>query len=892
MPDEIDALISIFGLVKPPPNKIGYGSLFGEVVAQALDDNFAYLAGNQPGGGNIANVKNYGAKGDAVRNPTTGAWTGTDDTVAFQKWEADASAKKLVRYIPEGNYIVKARITRDDGQGFQHDSNVLVYGDGQGLSVIVDQIDHNVSFNALWRYSGVTDEDTSIVSYITANANAGDITLTVNDSSFLAPDMWTLLIDHSQKVIEHLHGSVTCCVGQPARIKDIVDATHVTLYGAVEFDLVADAGDPINGTTIRRFTAPAVNIYFRDLSVVTDPTLTYRVTDMVFQPRRAVGVSFRNITIDMPGYTAQTDEYGLTDCIVWRVQDCRSNRRYDSDFGPSYSVAVGGSFFGVCTGHIMTGGRHLSDGGPTSLNGIEAAHNLFSSCNAYGTDNAVINTHTGARNFTWNDFTATGSGNVGLPGDAAAQPRGRFCTINNLKASAYFVGIYLVEGENTRVYGGELENCGTGVILDRNPGAIVEGVKFLNPRDNAVHINPSPDTTGYWLKDLTVIGNPSGAVVACEGAWDSSWRIDNLLAPDATLLFDGVPADYAWTNLGEVTTGEVSINPQTSAFFEYTNGGAHTLLPPVGFGNSTLDVVNTASPGAITTSLWSKVTGAFTTDTYASFRCNVSAGPAGTLLNINDTTFHQSLITTLTALGLTTGLELCLDLGDTDCYPGTGTAVADLSGNSPAGFSFGGTGLTFAGDADGLSANEYLDFAGTSWLTYAAANTAWMNALHKSGATWTVIALIWAETLGAQQVIMGDEGTDPTHVGAMWGTNQTDGTAIQIANGSGTVGLSAFDDRKAIWAPGVWGFHAMSFDSTVPNSTLMYANGASRAIPSTITSPSAAASTFPLQLGADGAGGHALSAGSRLGQFAIWNSAFSLAQLNSLFSILRQRYGI
>jgi hypothetical protein len=70
--------------------------------------------------------------------------------------------------------------------------------------------------------------------------------------------------------------------------------------------------------------------------------------------------------------------------------------------------------------------------------------------------------------------------------------------------------------------------------------------------------------------------------------------------------------------------------------WDYTNNGAHTLAPGANTGSIILDITNGASAGAITTSGWTKVVGAFDTVNAHKFRCFCSIGAGGSLLTIQN----------------------------------------------------------------------------------------------------------------------------------------------------------------------------------------------------------------------------------------------------------------
>lgn len=86
--------------------------------------------------------------------------------------------------------------------------------------------------------------------------------------------------------------------------------------------------------------------------------------------------------------------------------------------------------------------------------------------------------------------------------------------------------------------------------------------------------------------------------------------------------------------VGTVSSGTTTLNPGMRPVWDYTNGGAHTLAPGANKGTVQLDITNNASAGAITTSGYTKVIGAFDTTNAHVFRCWSSVGAGGSLLVI------------------------------------------------------------------------------------------------------------------------------------------------------------------------------------------------------------------------------------------------------------------
>lgn len=87
-------------------------------------------------------------------------------------------------------------------------------------------------------------------------------------------------------------------------------------------------------------------------------------------------------------------------------------------------------------------------------------------------------------------------------------------------------------------------------------------------------------------------------------------------------------------NLGTISSGTVTPDPGARPFQHYTNGGAHILAPHTNVGSTVVDVTNNASAGAITTSGFTIVTGAFDTTNAHKFRCFITIGNGGSLLQI------------------------------------------------------------------------------------------------------------------------------------------------------------------------------------------------------------------------------------------------------------------
>jgi hypothetical protein len=89
-------------------------------------------------------------------------------------------------------------------------------------------------------------------------------------------------------------------------------------------------------------------------------------------------------------------------------------------------------------------------------------------------------------------------------------------------------------------------------------------------------------------------------------------------------------------SLGTVSSGTVTPLATTNGNFNhYTNNGAHTLAPPAGVCSMVVEVLNSASAGAITTSSFTKVTGdSLTTTNGHKFHLFITKSQNYSLLNV------------------------------------------------------------------------------------------------------------------------------------------------------------------------------------------------------------------------------------------------------------------
>lgn len=256
---------------------------------------------------------------------------------------------------------------------------------------------------------------------------------------------------------------------------------------------------------------------------------------------------------------------------------------------------------------------------------------------------------------------------------------------------------------------------------------------------------------------------------------------------------------------------------------------------------------------------------------------------------------QQTLFQAITAAGLTSNLQLCLDAGDAASYT-SGTKWLDRSGNGYD-FFLGTDGTTDAPTLNGGAGNRGAYWSGvTKYFTYDTTNEVWMQNLHKDNAAFTCIYIMYAA--GTNPAAFGtSDGTVATNIGVSFYVASTSPPKIYVANGTGGAALEVNGDTT----PAANAYHMVGVslnEATGAGGGFLYTDGAynqvsaSDTFNSAYSSPSASSATYKMNVAALGNGGTPLSANERLGAIAIWSSALTKANLDSIFALQRARYGI
>jgi hypothetical protein len=237
--------------------------------------------------------------------------------------------------------------------------------------------------------------------------------------------------------------------------------------------------------------------------------------------------------------------------------------------------------------------------------------------------------------------------------------------------------------------------------------------------------------------------------------------------------------------------------------------------------------------------------------------------------------------------GLTANLNLLLEAGSRASWPGQQGEQRwfDVSGG---GYDF-FTGFDstvaindpiFNGVVGGASLSEYWSFAGNQFFTYDSTNEPWMDAMHKAGAKFTVLTLVYPG-------IDPPPPSTPRFMGdANSATNLHNGFDLGVGPG-GTVRMNIWNNGAAqtfdgtVITLGQWSVQAIAVDEAASSGLFLNA-GTAKTFNAHYTNPSTLTATDTLQIGAVGRGVGAALTGTRLSFVAIWSVALTQAQLTAL----------
>ena len=257
---------------------------------------------------------------------------------------------------------------------------------------------------------------------------------------------------------------------------------------------------------------------------------------------------------------------------------------------------------------------------------------------------------------------------------------------------------------------------------------------------------------------------------------------------------------------------------------------------------------------------------------------------------------RHDMLTVVRNLGLSNGLQLCLDAGHEDSLPSGSTKWLDLSGN---GYDFlrgtttgaDPTDPTINGTAGARSTGEYLSFDGGDYLLYDTSNETWMQNVHKDNAIYTFATWYYPGIAGAGARVWGT-GDNADSTGFRAFTNPDDSWGFNVRSDAGG-GVSVYALGGSVLNVAAWNFIAISVNEPGGQAVIVTNDNFAEDGSAAYSSPSASAfSTYTMQIGASGAAGQ-LSNGSRLASFCAWEGvALSLDQIRAMHLATRGKFGV
>lgn len=242
---------------------------------------------------------------------------------------------------------------------------------------------------------------------------------------------------------------------------------------------------------------------------------------------------------------------------------------------------------------------------------------------------------------------------------------------------------------------------------------------------------------------------------------------------------------------------------------------------------------------------------------------------------------NKSFRAVIDDLGLSAGLQLCLDAGDIQSYNGTSqlwlNRASDYNffkGDSAA---IEATDPTFNGTAGGLSENEYFSFVFGDFFTAVDSNPEWVSSIHKNNAKFTIVCWLYQNNPLLNRGISGTNGNSAA-AGYLFMVTNTDKIKFFTTDGVGVdLTITSTDSIKA-----GWNFLAISADEQ-SNSATFQINDIQESFAFTYPTPTANNPAFRHQLAAVGGDQLPLETGDRMGGVMMWNRSLSDLELMNLY---------
>lgn len=453
--------------------------------------------------------------GDAVQNPSTGAWSlgpNGDPTTAINEWIDACITTKRWGKAPAGDYLVPLG---DLIWKWDNVAGLFLFGEGTNTNFI-----HGDSRNGkgLFRFGThinnltYVDPDESSIT-LTAPTTTGSTVVKLSDTSLFFGGEYLVFADQTQKVFYHSGSNFLAGVlGQSIQIKRVIDSEFVELEGITEFDYNA-------GTWVGYLHNPVQDISIRDMRLSYDPVNSYKggvaslltvngydrltLENIDIHDGMSRAFSFQNgMMIEMHGirFAAANVDSGLMNFQAW----CNGGHVSDvTQIGGIHAVGFGG--------HARFTG---------------AAHIDFHDFDCQGTF-APINSHWNMRDCSFTRMRCIGlakgwdvdenpNTDPASEGGAAITMRGyRGIVVKDCYVSR-FTRAYMAFSGTDHLYQNNIaDQCGRAMAVNGCDRTTVDGLIAKNCRyynlDVVVSAGPAqgfPRFSNMVFKDIHTIGTP------------------------------------------------------------------------------------------------------------------------------------------------------------------------------------------------------------------------------------------------------------------------------------------------------------------------------------------------------------------------------------------------
>jgi len=236
--------------------------------------------------------------------------------------------------------------------------------------------------------------------------------------------------------------------------------------------------------------------------------------------------------------------------------------------------------------------------------------------------------------------------------------------------------------------------------------------------------------------------------------------------------------------------------------------------------------------------------------------------------------------------GIGGNLALCYDFAAEDTYPGSGQSIFDLTTGDIDSY-LGATGSadgdepTFNGSAGGLSSSECLSVDGGDFTRLISANPTAIENLHKNNADFTIMAIWYHKTVGANNVgIFGSDGGSAAKIGIRWWFAGAEKPRFTVS-ASGSFAIDAEATGTAL-TNNAWHIMFLSYDEASSSGFQVVNESSVHTISAAYSTPSASAASHKAELFASGNAALKALTGTRMAGFALWTESLTDAECDSL----------